>query len=764
MKTIKIKSTGVVVSSAVIAGLSLISWLKSSPNLKNLSATLFFSSACVGVISKCKSEMDERDVNDKLGQIHSTYEHEKANLETRLKATASNNRQLQIEISTAKEQRDSIVDELVLLKADYEALKVNLRVANEQIKRQSQEISDYGTTVDTRFQEFLSEFVGKVANSLYDRIEQTYNSLDGNCLQLLNREEYSNIHDELTKFRATLETYHDHHITLVRELEALDYSGITTLIAASKTAREVMETYNQVADELFSIKAKYRNLKIIDERRALQEYLETEQYKTTKANAIQTLREQTNLDKSVIDRLQAGLSANNNGLAELISGIGTDLEKANERVAQLSAPIIWKFALNHATRAGNLIIEYCKSLRIHLDRSHYTGDVYEVDLYFFTDRINAAATIDVKALNDEGDRLAQLTHCLEPIKFTYEYETRLLVAHAVLLKKPKRDTTKQDIDKLWISSNKFEKTVAKWERVRITAGSTGGKSPTAKNLALAIMKTRNGQGEIRLYDPQHGSKKDYWDMPKSGISHADNVRGMEELCKELVRRSEKPGQHHFILYIFDELDSTIAQERPNNDYYYFKDKVTYSLKQASHQNIGAIYIGQACDASTIPGMSWSDWNNAVQIHIGANAGIWLDKAKTITNEEKSKLLEKYRKIQEYCDHQNEELGLDIMTDAGAYRFALAVPLTGLPQFIQLPAFDSYEYSEVMQQQDMPVKQFTELKPEVQSKTELSCPHCGSLNIYKKGTNRKKEQLYECKDCSKTPKRFIPNIISKNVEE
>ncbi|GAA6618252.1 hypothetical protein NUACC26_040630 [Scytonema sp. NUACC26] len=37
-----------------------------------------------------------------------------------------------------------------------------------------------------------------------------------------------------------------------------------------------------------------------------------------------------------------------------------------------------------------------------------------------------------------------------------------------------------------------------------------------------------------------------------------------------------------------------------------------------------------------------------QLPTQANAGIWLDKAKTITSEDKTRLLEQYRKIQEYC--------------------------------------------------------------------------------------------------------------------
>ncbi len=364
-------------------------------------------------------------------------------------------------------------------------------------------------------------------------------------------------------------------------------------------------------------------------------------------------------------------------------------------------------------------------------------------------------------LNDEDlpDKLKELSNALNTPKF--ERSERCGHWQLPIQKRypQKKKSERDDIDKIWIPASKFESYVRRWERVRITAGSTGGKSPTAKNLALAIINARQGQGEIRLYDPQHGSKKDYWDMPKKGTSHEDNVQGMKELCELLDERTKSPqGNHHFVLYIFDEIDSTIAQERESNGYYYFKDKVTYSLKQASHQNIGCIYIGQACDASTIPGMSWSDWNNAVQLHIGANAGIWLDKAKTISGEDKTRLLEQYRKIQEYCDQKNEELGLDIFTDATAYRFALAVPLNGLPKFIQLPDFDHYDYYDVMSTNTQKLlfsNNLNESKKEDKNEIqpiEINCPHCG-CNEFKRHSAVKDSTLYRyvCKnpECKKT---------------
>ena len=43
-------------------------------------------------------------------------------------------------------------------------------------------------------------------------------------------------------------------------------------------------------------------------------------------------------------------------------------------------------------------------------------------------------------------------------------------------------------------------------------------------------------------------------------------------------------------------------------------------------------------------------------NIGSNAGAVIETIKTLTALDSEKLLKQYRKIQEYCDRQNEELG------------------------------------------------------------------------------------------------------------
>ena len=400
----------------------------------------------------------------------------------------------------------------------------------------------------------------------------------------------------------------------------------------------------------------------------------------------------------------------------------------NGKLQDLSKPLQF-VGSSESARVGNSVINYYhQKLGICLDAIDFSSTSEGYKLLFHLSRNNRFIPCDQLNDGNNPDKIKELSGSLNSPKFVQSERSNYVSLDIELRKPAKKETSKDDVNAIWITKDKFESFTKKWERVRITAGSTGGKSPTAKNLALAIMNSRQGDGVLKLYDPQDGSKKDFWNMPKAGTSHDDSVKGMKELVTVLDARSANPGNHKFTLYLFDEIDSTLAKYKGDVK---FKDLVVYAISQGSHQSLGMIFIGQSCDANTVPGMTHSHWNNCVQLHIGSNAGLYLDKATTITTEDKSRLLNQYRKIQEFCDSENERLGLDIYSDPGAYRFALAVPLTGLPKFIQLPDFDSYDYYDVMQDD-----------------SEITCIHCTSSNVKRNGKTGDR-QRYKCSDCGKS---------------
>ncbi|MBW4597558.1 MAG: hypothetical protein KME46_32835 [Brasilonema angustatum HA4187-MV1] len=696
------------------------------------------------------------------------YNGKETDLENEFKGKLEKNSQLKDrELAGLKLQIDELKSRIKVLETEKEA---NLKQISELQERVNAKAEQYLKIVsekdlkiktlegvvserDTRVEDFINEsrtrtmtFFSKRYEQLDDLHKRLKNALEDDKVTLNNKELLVGRIEDIRKLKSEL----------TDALEEIKDMEITCF-------NDVLAYIFKFDNKFFNAKMHWKDLrfsKVETENKSLSKSLAESMPKVVALERFRAGMDE--VDEKITEKYEALLLNNNNihsQLLDLLEQRNLVIDDLTKQVEELSKPLQAMGTSQYALVANRVSGFYYEQLGYRLDFINWDETEVGYNITYAT-RQNNALTNDELMVGNAKEQLAKLTGCLQGTfpEFSYDYRNCTVILSVVMRKPVKKEQAKGDIDKIWVPVDKFESYVKNWERVRITAGSTGGKSPTAKNLALAIMKTRKGQGEIRLYDPQDGSKKDYWDMPKSGTTHADNVTGMEELCDLLDQRSKSKANHPFVLFIFDEVDSTIAQERDNNGYYYFRDKVTYSLKQASHQNIGAIYIGQACDASTIPGMSWSDWNNAVQLHIGANAGIWLDKAKTVTPEDKTKLLEQYRKIQEFCDKKNEELGLDIFTDPGAYRFALAVPLTGLPKFIQLPDFDSYDYYEVMTESEESLSTNTqnllisniidEVQQEVESmnvKTEIKCPHCGSEQYRSKG------QRWLClnSECGKT---------------
>lgn len=735
---------GVFVGSTVLGITGLIQWWNTEGLTKSLALTVGVAGttsalvcAGLGIAYSDKHQSLENETTERINQIEQTKNREL----TDLKVTIDN---LKSSIKVLESQEDKYTEQISNLKSQLnEKSEQFLRIVAEKDLKIS-ELQGIVSERDKRVEEFLEDSRKYTRNFFSLR----YNQLASIEKDLKKLEDSIAIQQRLKDIRELKDEMNG----AIDELKDLDIKDFKT----------VLDFIFEFDNKFLGMKVKWRNSLLKLSQQENKELKESLDNSIPKPVALERFKEGIeDVDTRITEKYENLLLNNNSIHAQLldlleqrnlvINDLTNEIEILQNENKELQKPLLAIGTSDYALAANRIANYYHENYGYKLDVINWTETDIGYSVLFATRR-NPGLTETELLPHNTQEQLAAFTNCLQGTlpKFTFNYQHSTVTLDVTLRKAAKKEQVKDDIDKLWVPSTKFESYVKNWERVRITAGSTGGKSPTAKNLALAIMKGRNGQGEIRLYDPQHGSKKDYWKMPKSGTSHEDNVTGMGELCEELDRRTKSPQANHpFILYIFDEVDSTIATERSNNGYYYFRDKVTYSLKQASHQNIGAIYIGQACDASTIPGMSWSDWNNAVQLHIGANAGIWLDKAKTITPEDKTRLLDQYRKIQEYCDRKNEELGLDVFTDPSAYRFALVVPLTGLPRFIQLPDFDTYDYYEVMSKNVTEPQLETELIKSVISKFEetekIACPHCGSEEFRSKG----ERWLCLNSDCGKT---------------
>ena len=162
-------------------------------------------------------------------------------------------------------------------------------------------------------------------------------------------------------------------------------------------------------------------------------------------------------------------------------------------------------------------------------------------------------------------------------------------------------------------------------------------------------------------------------------------------------------------------------------------------------------------------MDRSDWNNAVNIHIGDNAYDAISNSNQFTNSEQINLKEKADKIKAYCESKNEELGLDENSE-NAYRYAFVVEPGKRPYFMELPSFGSYTYdmldrintdngsntaniADISESTDNTLVA-SNIDNVVTHHIAVHCPDCGSSNVKKNGKFNG-NQKYQCKDCKKS---------------
>lgn len=383
-----------------------------------------------------------------------------------------------------------------------------------------------------------------------------------------------------------------------------------------------------------------------------------------------------------------------------------------DKIESMNRPLKWSVASRQDLKTANIIIDYFEAKGVILDRAKVDFDHWQSTLSFHIDR--NSRIILPSELEPEGERLQQLCHTMSPLKFGWNAEEGLLTAWLHLAKKPVKPIIEADINKIWKTSDKFKSIVKSWSRVRVTGGSESGKSPTAENIAVCIVLTRGGSAE--LFNPQADSVKNYWTIPTVGTSHDDSLLGIESLAATVNQKTNDRSQ--FKITIFDEIDSSITSIEKKLQSEIGK-QISTIIKQVSHQNLGVVFVGQSANVSQYPGMTRSDWNSAVSLHLGANSYESITNTNQITTEEQTRLKLQADKLTEFCTTKNSELGLEL-TNPQAYRFGLVIG-DGKPYFIQLPDFGTYTYDMV--------------------ESALRCPKCQSHDHISHGNGRRR-----CKNC------------------
>lgn len=190
-----------------------------------------------------------------------------------------------------------------------------------------------------------------------------------------------------------------------------------------------------------------------------------------------------------------------------------------------------------------------------------------------------------------------------------------------------------------------------YQRFRITGGSEAGKSPTAKNIALAL-GAKYGCIPI-LSNPQSYSQKNYWgDGFEIGArTHPEQYELILEVAGDVMDRGTHEREKPWKVYVFDELDSTVAfldakEQRK------LKSAILMIIKQASHQKICTLFLGQSSAANLIPGTTKSDWLSLVTVAIGNTGFDAISKSPALTTKAKATLIDRYGLLLKKASNDN----------------------------------------------------------------------------------------------------------------
>jgi len=642
---------------------------------------------------------------------------------------------LQKTVEILDRQRRSSEDEKNKTIREYNSLKLKLDAELQIVRDDMQRHQSSNNSLKTRVSDLEHELKLEKSSS-QSKIREISNFSTGAGHQIVTEtyknelsklggmiSGYSNNYPELTDFFENLEAEIDKVKSwAVAQLES--YKGVQNLQSLIDEGLRIQQRIISRCSDI-KVKALTRIIKYLNE--LAQDSVAFSEYQNSIAQISERAREHLVEKQLAIESIaEEWISANTYTKEQYSTEFSEVLQKGKhlvdriqelgQEIENMKRPLKWSMASRQDLKTANLIIDYFEARGIILDRAKVDYDHWQSTLSFHIDR--NSRIILPSELEPEGERLQQLCHTLSPVKFTWNADDGCMAAWLHLARKPVKPIIEADINKIWKTADKFKSIVKNWSRVRITGGSESGKSPTAENVAVCILLTRGGSAE--LFNPQADSVKNYWTIPTVGSTHEDSLLGIESLAAMVNSKTNDRSQ--FKITIFDEIDSSIASIEKKLQPEVGK-QISTIIKQVSHQNLGAIFIGQNANAKNYPGMDRSDWNSAVSVHIGANAYDAITNSNGIVGEEQTRLKLQAEKLTEFCTTKNNELGLEL-TNPQAYRFALVLG-DGKPYFIELPSFGTYTYE--------------------MAESAVKCPSCESHNHISNGTKNGVKRR-KCNDC------------------
>ena len=398
---------------------------------------------------------------------------------------------------------------------------------------------------------------------------------------------------------------------------------------------------------------------------------------------------------------------------------------ASVKLEELEAPQVFD-EIGEYVRANRLIKALWESEeRVCLDASEIVpyADSTGFEVYFnLRDRRSRGQSF-IEALNHRGNEFSVVCGTIKDLKFEYDRINPHRIKTALIFRKPAKIDSKTTIDKLWIPAEQFATKVPKLLKKPMSRvmGSTGEGKGVFVNLLLAVEANQPNPCLTRLHDPMDNSEEDYWNLPKTSKGAAQSTKAVKAFVEEFDRRLENGIAHPRTLDVFDEVD--ILADRDSN----INKLLLNCSKGMRHNGMRACLIGQSPSVGK-KGLEWADLDNFNCIYFGTAIITAIDKTPALSSKSEA-LRKEYQKLKDYCDRQNEELGLEGWNE---YRPGLLVT-QGRAYFFELPNADSIEcdWSKLTQSVEEEPKAAIETK-----KADFDCPECNSSDTENRSGTKK----------------------------
>jgi len=654
-----------------------------------------------------------------------------------------NTDKLQRKIITITDEKSELIEKIVKLNDEIEALKFDcaeqlaeLATCQQAIQQAKNDFTEFNyhsahTIVENCYQVAMRKCVCHV-DALYRHYPEYQAELDKIKLEIEAKKE--RFTDKITAYNSIVDM-----ADLIDEGLALQELMIVQCIELRCKAQAIIIKHLKGAvpfaiyeEELESL-AQLANTEITAAQQKRKEDLQSIIQEFTviidnhKANYINDVNDSIETAKLAVRKLEVTQS---------------ELHEALAQLEETKKPLQFTGDFTPARMGNSVSMYYYNRYRILLDALDWQETETGIKIIYSLRRNPGLLESEISADNSL-EQVAEFTNALHTTEPKWEFNRQfsqliLTVTHRRVVK------LKNELPRGVKTADKFLTVVKNWRRVRITGGSESGKSPTAENLVCALTTLHDGTCDF--YDPMFDSVKNYRTIPAKGRSHADSVQGL----KEYQSRMQSIPSDSFYIAWFDEIDTTL-DENPKS-----ASDLKAVLKQSSHKNCGLVITGQNANVRNLKGgFDRSDMNNFVCVHIGDNYRDALANSH-LSESERSNLMKTGDALTDYCVAKNEEDGLD-HTDAAAYRFALVIEPGKKGYFMILPEFGEYVWQEPTEATDeteaIDTDEPTDAPNVTVDKKTPDCPLCGTESkrhgFLKSGETR--QQRYRCKnsDCFHT---------------